>query len=234
MRGYRAGRDLRLTFDHGPLGYLAIAAHGHADALALVLALDDVDLLIDPGTYLYHSGEAWRDWFRGTGSHNTVRLNGADQSVIAGPFNWSHKTRAWLGATRGPPDWSLSAGHDGYRHRFGVDHVRTIAAIAAGISVNDRLIGASAKPVATEVIFQFAPGLRIEPGGERYEVLYRQQPIAQLLLPGGQVEIASGGALPGQGGWAAPTFGAKTAAPRVVWRGFTPEAGVTTTIAWGG
>ncbi len=235
VRERRAGRDLRLTIDHGPLGYLAIAAHGHADALAIVLTLDDVDLLIDPGAYLYHSGGAWRDWFRGTASHNTVRLNGNDQSVIAGPFNWSHKARAWLEAMRGPPDWSLSAGHDGYRRRFGVDHLRTITAIPMGIAVNDRPIGASAKNVALEIVFQFAPGLRIEPDGERHDVFHEGQPIASFSFSEpGQVEIASGGAWPGQGGWVAPTFGAKTPAPRMVWRGFAPEAGVTTTIAWGG
>ena len=28
-----------LTFDHGPVGYLSIAAHGHADTLAVWLSI---------------------------------------------------------------------------------------------------------------------------------------------------------------------------------------------------
>ena len=80
--------ELLLTFDHGPLGYLSIAAHGHADALALWLHLDGRPILVDAGTYLYHSGGAWRDHFRGTRAHNTLLLDDEDQSRPAGAFNW--------------------------------------------------------------------------------------------------------------------------------------------------
>ena len=41
--------------DVGPLGYLAIAAHGHADALAITLAHDGRELVVDPGTGSYYS-----------------------------------------------------------------------------------------------------------------------------------------------------------------------------------
>lgn len=52
--GYSVIRDFRwhVIFDHGPLGYLAIAAHGHADALSVCIALDSKPLLVDPGTSL--------------------------------------------------------------------------------------------------------------------------------------------------------------------------------------
>src|ERR1700731_4936296 len=96
VRETRAGRRVRFVLDHGPLGYLSIAAHGHADANAVTLSLDDRPILVDPGTYLYHSCGKWRDWFRGTRAHNTLNVQGADQSIISGPFNWPHKARAWL------------------------------------------------------------------------------------------------------------------------------------------
>ena len=54
-----AGRKPMMVMDHGPLGHLSIAAHGHADALALWLHIDDQPVLVDAGTYLYHSGGAW-------------------------------------------------------------------------------------------------------------------------------------------------------------------------------
>ena len=205
VRERRAGRDLRLTFDHGPLGYLAIAAHGHADALAFTLALDDVDLLIDPGTYLYHSGGQWRSWFRGTGSHNTVLLNGADQSLIKRAVQLvAQGAGFWLRATRGPPVWSLTAAaHDGYRRRFGVIHVRTIATSPPrdGVAISDRSVGATTKAIAMEIAFHFAP--RTSDCGEQRPARSAPsgQPIAWLSFSdAGQVETACGGELPGQGG----------------------------------
>jgi hypothetical protein len=74
--------------DAGPLGYLSIAAHGHADALSIVLSVGGHEFLIDPGTYAYHAHKVWRDYFRGTAAHNTVRIDGVDQSVSGGNFLW--------------------------------------------------------------------------------------------------------------------------------------------------
>lgn len=109
----RSGRR-RLTMDVGPLGHLSIAAHGHADALALTLASEGRDLIVDPGTGSYYGEPAWRDTHRGTRAHATVCVDGLDQSVIGGPFFWSRhattKVRA-VDLVRGIVD----AEHDGYR-----------------------------------------------------------------------------------------------------------------------
>src|SRR3569623_1954483 len=94
--GEIAGRHVDLSFDHGPLGYLSIAAHGHADALAVTLALDGQPVLVDFGTYLYGSGGAWRRWIRSTPAHNTLNIEGESQSIMSGAFNWSHKALATL------------------------------------------------------------------------------------------------------------------------------------------
>jgi hypothetical protein len=58
------GVDCKLVMDVGPLGYTSIAAHGHADALSLILAVGDDYLLVDSGTYAYHSHPDWRSYFR--------------------------------------------------------------------------------------------------------------------------------------------------------------------------
>jgi hypothetical protein len=65
------------------------AGHSHADALSIVLRSGDEEILIDPGTYTYVGDAQWRDWFRGSGAHNTVRVDGLDQATIAGPFRWT-------------------------------------------------------------------------------------------------------------------------------------------------
>ena len=85
---FDTSEEVRAIADAGPLGYLSIAAHGHADALALALSAGGHELLIDPGTFAYHTQQEWRDYFRGTAAHNTVRVDRLDQSVIGGKFLW--------------------------------------------------------------------------------------------------------------------------------------------------
>lgn len=233
IRETRAARRLHLVMDHGPLGYLSIAAHGHADANAIAMSLDDRPVLVDPGTYLYHAGGAWRDWFRGTGAHNTVRLGGLDQSVIAGAFNWSHKARAVLeGVTEGP-DWAVAARHDGYLKRFGVEHHRRVAATTSGLAIEDRLVGPGAGAVTAEVVFQFAPGFEIEREDRRVLARRDGQPVLSMTFShAGSITSVSGGDVPGAGGWVSDSFGDRTPAPRLCWSGTIPAEGLRTTLDW--
>jgi hypothetical protein len=121
--------EVRLVTDAGPLGYLSIAAHGHADALSFVLSIAGHEVLIDPGTYAYHTQREWRDYFRGTSAHNTVRIDGQDQSVIGGSFMWLRKASArCLAFETGPALDRWRAEHDGYtRLKDPVVHRREIA-----------------------------------------------------------------------------------------------------------
>ena len=149
-----AGHDAMLVFDHGPLGYLSIAAHGHADALSVWLHVDGRPVLIDAGTYLYHSGGAARDHFRGTGAHNTLQVDSTNQSTISGAFNWSHKARAWrVQDPDGADANSVVARHDGYRKRFGVVHERQVTQLDDGYVLTDRLDGAPGKVTETRLRF---------------------------------------------------------------------------------
>jgi len=133
--------ELRLIADAGPLGYLSIAAHGHADALAIVLSIAGREILIDPGTYAYHTKPVWRQYFRGTGAHNTVRVDGEDQSVQGGNFMWLRHARARRLEFQPGADGGLFAGeHDGYmRLPDPVLHRRTVRLDAAGVEIIDRL-----------------------------------------------------------------------------------------------
>lgn len=108
--------EIRCIVDCGPLGYLSIAAHGHADALSLILSVGGHEFLVDPGTYAYHTKKEWRDYFRGTAAHNTVRIDGQDQSEPGGSFMWLKKAEArceeWIeddGSQR------IVATHNGYQ-----------------------------------------------------------------------------------------------------------------------
>src|SRR6267142_132853 len=91
---FETKNEIRLIADAGPLGYQTIAAHGHADALAFTLSVGGKEFLIDPGTYAYHTQGPWRRYFRGTAAHNTLRVDGMDQSQSGGNFIWLKKARA--------------------------------------------------------------------------------------------------------------------------------------------
>jgi len=122
--------ELWCRLDHGPHGYLAIAAHAHADALAIEVRAGGVEILADPGTYCYHGEPEWRAYFRSTLGHNTLEVDGLDQSVYHGSFLWSRHARARLeclsGLEHGPvAEWR--AAHDGYRRlRPPATHRRTV------------------------------------------------------------------------------------------------------------
>jgi len=64
------------------------AGHSHADALQITVRLDDEDILIDPGTYVYISDPEWRDRFRSAVMHNTISSDGYPQASPANPFAW--------------------------------------------------------------------------------------------------------------------------------------------------
>lgn len=222
------GHEVNLVFDHGLLGYLSIAAHGHADALAITLAVDGKPVLVDPGTYLYHSGGAWRDWFRGTAAHNTLMLPSADQSTISGAFNWSHKAASRLEQHGDGAQWRLTASHDGYRKRFGVVHRRRLARTESGFTVTDSLQGADQGRPA-QLSFQLAPDLSAHVEG--YEVIVRRGPltILSLVFEAGELVVERGGDGVGAG-WVSPAFGHKLESDCIVWRGMVGEAGRSVAI----
>jgi hypothetical protein len=104
--------------DHGPHGYLSIAAHAHADALSIELRCGGVEVLVDPGTYTYQGEPEWRSYFRSTIGHNCLELAGQSQSVAGGPFMWLRTAAASEVETSGLDGGSKAiwrARHDGYR-----------------------------------------------------------------------------------------------------------------------
>lgn len=134
-------KEIRMLVDAGPLGYLSIAAHAHADALAVYLSVAGREFLIDPGTYTYHGKPAWRSYFRGSRAHNTVIVDGQDQSVPGGSFMWTdHASARCTEFTTGTDRDTFIGEHDGYA-RLGdpVMHERSICRAGAFIEITDTL-----------------------------------------------------------------------------------------------
>jgi len=119
----------KVIFDCGPLGLGSISAHGHADSLSFLLSAYDRSYFIDPGTYIYIADNPYRDYFRSTQAHNTLVIDGKNQSEIGGAFLWTHKANSFV------DDWvsnehydKVTGWHDGYHrlqdpvtHRRGIE-----------------------------------------------------------------------------------------------------------------
>ncbi len=81
----------QIVIDAGPFAP-GSGGHSHADTLSVTIRRGDEEILIDPGTYTYTLDRQARDRFRGTGAHNTVRVDILDQADPAGPIRWTDHT----------------------------------------------------------------------------------------------------------------------------------------------
>ena len=129
--------------DAGPLGFLSIAAHGHADALSFTLSIGGVPVIIDTGTYSYLTDPQARAYFRSTKAHNTLIVDGLDQSEQAGTFLWLKKAQSNVLAWEAKPTGgTLVAEHDGYlRLPNGVTHQRQLKLEGKLLEIIDKLQG---------------------------------------------------------------------------------------------
>lgn len=222
-----AGSSIDLVFDHGPLGYLSLAAHGHADALSVWLSVAGQPVLIDPGTWLYHSGGAERLRLRESPNHNTLVLGGVSQSEASSAFSWSSKARASCMAFLKGPDWQVVGVHDGYRRRFGMEHRRRIARLGEAIAIGDALPSAST-PIPVEIRFLLPGHLNVAHDAGHVSIAKGDNGLCRLSAPSGfTVAIHRGVA---EGAARSLAFGEIEDAQRIIFAGLLGEREAFTLI----
>ncbi|MCG7203384.1 heparinase II/III family protein [Streptomyces arenae] len=191
--------------DGGPHGFLSIAAHAHADALSVEVRHDGVDVLADPGTYCYHGQPEWRRYFRSTLGHNTLQLDGGDQSVSGGPFLWTRHARSRV-LEAAPARWS--AEHDGYPgsvHRRRVE----LASETQELTIVDEVRGPRRQ---VRLAFHLGPAVTAELVGSRARLTWTrdgEDRSAVLDLPGQLSWRAHRGETEPPLGWYSAGFGRK-------------------------
>ena len=188
--------------DVGPFGR-GRAGHSHSDTLSIVVRSGGEEVLIDPGTYTYAEPE-WRERFRGSGAHNTMRIDGRDQAVARGAFRWSE-----------PPavrvlNWSADSVEAECRYN-GLCHRRRVTLeTPERLVIVDEVEGHGEHTVER---FWHAGGRVEELGGGRFRIGAK----AVLTLGAGTVEQ----------GWRSPTYGVKESSPVI-----REIAKVTLPIRW--
>ena len=208
----------RMVVKAGPLGYGPIAAHGHADALSVYLTIDGQEILVDPGTYAYHTATKWRDYFRGTSAHNTVRLDELNQSSIGGNFLWAEHANTQCELISRIPDVDeFIAQHDGYsRLREPVCHRRTIrhSKIDRRYFIIDELIGSGEHKI--EIFFHLAEDCLVTKNEDTWQVASGNaiteftfdSRLDCVTLYKGDSDLPLG--------WISRSFGSKLASPTIV------------------
>jgi hypothetical protein len=213
--------EIRLVVDAGPLGYQTIAAHGHADALAFTLSVGGKEFFIDPGTYAYHTQEPWRRYFRGTTAHNTLRVDGLDQSQSGGNFMWLRKADARCSLWRPSDERDVFEGwHNGYMQLPDpVAHRRRISLEkrTRRVLIEDILQMSGAHEIG--LFFHCSEQCHVNPIPGGYQI-GRTENTLFLRLP--EAEGAASGVHYGSTapilGWVSRRFDEKQPAPTIAWR----------------
>jgi hypothetical protein len=219
--GVADGPDrISVVFDCGELGMGPLAAHGHADALAFTLRAFGGDVLVDPGTYDYFTYPQWREYFRSTRAHNTVAIDGQDQSEMLGPFMWGAKARAKCVLWEPSGDGGKVVGeHDGYaRLADPVVHQRTLEldGLKRELTVRDDILTRGKHDV--EVYFHLAENCRVtQAAPNRYEMDVGSGGVTIELDPRLSVRTLLGSEDP-IGGWVSRGYHRKTPSTTLVGR----------------
>jgi hypothetical protein len=221
--GQRFGQpdEIKLIADAGELGYLSIAAHGHADALSLRLSVAGHPMLVDRGSGHYNTEPQWRQYLRRTLAHNTLCLDGQDQSVYGGPFLWLDKARAQLTLFDSNDDKGVfRASHDGYLRLPGQPiHSREVQWDGAQRRFTVRDAVTSRSEHEAVIAWHFSPACTVVLHEERVAV--RCGPVtltiqAQALQAGAWSLHLADAESPL--GWHSPAFGQRVSAPTLLWR----------------
>ncbi len=168
--GYTVIRDDdrgdHLIADFGRVCPDYLPAHAHADMFSFELTIGGNPVVVDSGVFEYAEG-GWRNWFRSTPAHNTVAIDGRDQSEMWSSFRVGRRARVKDVVWRSSPELtSIEGRHHGYAP---VIHRRVIAVLPEPRLwiVIDRLSGAAGR-VATSYLHLHPdrPHLAVVPLGE--------------------------------------------------------------------
>jgi hypothetical protein len=191
-----------LILDCGPLGE---GGHGHYDLLSIEVAAGGRPLLLDPGRFTYSEVPPpnWRRWFKGTAAHNTVTVDGLDQTPYRRRKPVGPVAEGRLLARLSAPGLDLLDGEARSPCYEAVHRRRVLFVRNEYWLVEDRLEGE--RPHRYDLRFHLAPEARgaveLAPGSVR--------------APGVALVFADGPEPVVEEGWYAPEYGVKLPAPVV-------------------
>jgi len=159
-----------------------MAAHGHADALSVILSINGHCILTDPGTYSYHVSREWRDYFVSTIAHNTICIDNQNQAKHAGDTIWlDHYKCTLLSQKNGGSTESVRAEHNGYKNTV---HSREVLFDKEynSFTIKDEIIKSGNADQECSLMFHIHPQVRIERLSPNYFLLTHYSGIKVTVL----------------------------------------------------
>lgn len=154
------GSNTLAIFDAGEIGARRQPGHAHADTLSFEMSGWGRRLVLDAGTHGY-AESPFRAYVRGTPAHNTVTVDGHDQSEMWGVFRVGRRARPFDVVSG---EREAAASHDGYRFLPGAPmHRRMLRLIDGDVwSIEDAITGSGVHEAVWRL--RFAPGsdVRVE------------------------------------------------------------------------
>ena len=150
--GYRKYTTDRyeLVVDVGNIGPDYIPGHAHSDTFNFELRVLGKPVIVDTGISTYETNTR-RAYERGTAAHNTVLVEGREQSEVWASFRVARRAKILYRHEKGD---MIEATHDGYRH-LGVLHTRQYRIEEKRIAITDTL--QSDRPYEAIAFLHFAP-----------------------------------------------------------------------------
>lgn len=163
VSGYRLFRfnNYECAVDAAAIGPSYQPGHGHADALSFILYTNGKPLMVESGTSTYNDGQQ-RQLERSTRSHNSVEVNGQNQSEVYGAFRVGRRAKVDIhedGAN------VLAASHDGYKSQFGIVHHRKFGFESSRLVIKDTLSGSKAAQAIAS--FHIHPDVKVHVHDDR-------------------------------------------------------------------
>jgi uncharacterized heparinase superfamily protein len=205
--GYYVIRDAEdmMVIDCGAVGPAYQPGHAHCDTLSYELMLEGRAVVVDSGVHDYEDG-ALRAYVRSTRAHNTVMVDGAEQSEIWGVFRVARRAAPLSAELLRTSDTRacFTGSHDGYRqlaggvvHQRRVDYSRT-----AGWTITDVLLGCGEH--SAESYVHIHPDLAVASEGDDI-VLFDESntAVARIKVAKDTCRVRL------ERGWYCPQFGSK-------------------------
>lgn len=185
----RDGADM-MVIDCGAVGPDYQPGHAHADTLSFELAVNGERVIVDSGVYDYEPG-ARRSYARSTRAHNTIQIDGENQSEVWGVFRVARRAyplRARLTSDR-PGHATFEGAHDGYSRLPGrLIHKRIIDYTAPGEwTVHDTVEGSGMHTI--DSYLHIHPSHKIALMGRSAEVRERMGELILTIMPPANAEM---------------------------------------------
>ena len=191
----------KLIIDCGPVGPDYQPGHSHCDTLSFELSIKGRRVIVDSGCFQYEDGPI-RQYNRGNLGHNTVTVDGENQSEVWGAHRCARRARPLYARFACKNEEIFFEGaHDGYRRLRGRPiHHRRITHNGNTYAIADELEGRGCHSIASRL--HINPAMTVDSSSNEAIIRHQGDFLAAISSPFGHpIQRAVG--------WYCPEFGIK-------------------------